>query len=233
MIHGLHAYSKMMPSAVFCVTLNAYPEVPMDTKIKRIIWCLLGVVIIGLGCALFKQSACGNDAFTALNITLSEKTGISLGTMTVIMNCIYLIAPLIWGRKYINIGTILNGVLLGYIVDFFFKLINGMFGDPSSLVIKLVWLIPAVIVISLGISLYQTADLGVGPYDYLALGLRDHLHFPYFACRIFTDSMCAIAAFLMGGLIGIGTLLCALCLGPFTQFFDKAVSFKVMPEMAK
>jgi uncharacterized membrane protein YczE len=45
--------------------------------------------------------------------------------------------------------------------------------------------------------------------------------------------MCAVAAFLMGGLIGIGTLLCALCLGPFTQFFDKAVSFKVMPEMAK
>ena len=79
----------------------------MDTKTKRIIWCLLGVIIIGLGCALFKQSACGNDAFTALNITLSEKTGISLGTMTVIMNCIYLIAPLIWGRKYINIGTIL------------------------------------------------------------------------------------------------------------------------------
>ena len=149
------------------------------------------------------------------------------------MNCIYLIFPLIWGRKYINIGTILNGVLLGYIVDFFFKLINGAFGDPSSLVTRLLWLVPAVIVISLGISLYQTADLGVGPYDYLALGLRDHLHFPYFACRIFTDSCCAFAAWIMGGLIGIGTLLCALCLGPFTQFFDKAVSFKVMPEQAK
>ena len=204
----------------------------MNIKTKRIIWCLLGVVIIGLGCALFKQSACGNDAFTALNITISERTGISLGTVTVMMNCIYLIAPLIWGRKYINIGTILNGVLLGYIVDFFFKLINGAFGDPASLPIRLLWLVPAVIVISLGISLYPTADLGVGPYDYLALGLRDHLGFPSFACRIFTDSMCAAAAFFMGGLIGIGTLLCALCLGPFTQFFDKAVSLKVMPEMA-
>ena len=202
-------------------------------KTKRIIFCFLGVVIIGLGCALFKQSVCGNDAFTALNITISERTGISLGTVTVLMNCIYLIFPLIWGRKYINIGTILNGVLLGYIVDFFFKLIHGAFGDPASLAIRLIWLVPAVIVISLGISLYQTADLGVGPYDYLALGLRDHMHFPYFACRIFTDSMCALAAWLLGGLIGIGTLLCALCLGPFTQFFDRMVSFKLMPEQAK
>ncbi|MCR4951567.1 MAG: hypothetical protein K6A40_09625 [Solobacterium sp.] len=85
------------------------------------------------------------------------------------------------------------------------------------------------LVISLGISLFQKADLGVGPYDYLALGLRDHLHFQYFACRIFTDSLCAIAAYLLGGLIGIGTLLCALCLGPVTQFFDRTVSSKVMP----
>ena len=223
---------------------DPYPEETMNIplpeqkrrnymKTKRIIFCFLGVVIIGLGCALFKQSACGNDAFTALNITISERTGISLGTVTVLMNCIYLIFPLIWGRKYINIGTILNGVLLGYIVDFFFKLIHGAFGDPASLAIRLIWLVPAVIVISLGISLYQAADLGVGPYDYLALGLRDHMHFPYFACRIFTDSMCALAAWLLGGLIGIGTLLCALCLGPFTQFFDRMVSFKLMPEQAK
>ena len=201
----------------------------MKFSAKRVFWCLVGVIIIGLGCALFKQSACGNDAFTALNITISERTGISLGTVTVLINCFYLIFPLIWGRKYINIGTILNGVLLGYIVDFFYKIISGAFGAPATLAVRLVWLVPAVIVISLGISLYQTADLGVGPYDYLALGLRDHLHLPYFACRIGTDSLCALIAFLLGGLIGIGTLLCALCLGPFTQFFDRTVSAKAMP----
>ncbi len=59
---------------------------------------------------------------------------------------------------------------------------------------------------------------------------RGQLHYQYFACRIFTDSLCAITAYLLGGLIGIGTLLCALCLGPFTQFFDRTVSSRVMPE---
>jgi len=192
--------------------------------------CFIGVVVIGLGCALFKQAGLGNDAFTALNIRISEISGIALGTVTVIMNCIYLIFPLIFGRKYINIGTILNGVLLGYITDFFYQCITKIASSPSSLVIQLIWLIPAILVISLGISLYQTADLGVGPYDYLALGLRDHLHFPYAPCRIFTDSMCALAAFLLGGLIGIGTLLCAVGLGPFTSFFDRTVSRKILPE---
>ena len=44
-----------------------------------------------------------------------------------------------------------------------------------------------------------------------------------------TDHHMVMIAFLLGGLIGIGTLLCALCLGPFTQFFDRTVSAKAMP----
>ncbi len=197
-------------------------------KMKRIAYCFLGVVIIGIGCATFKLSNLGNDAFNALNIRISELSGISLGLVTIMMNCLYLIAPLLFGRKYINIGTILNGVLLGYLVDFFYKLEASVFGLPGNLVLQLVCLVPAVIIISLGISMYQTADLGVGPYDYLALGLRDHLKLPYFGCRIFTDGACALLTFLLGGLIGIGTLTCTLCLGPFVSFFDKNVSTKLM-----
>ncbi len=205
----------------------------MDKKlVQRIIYCFLGVAIIGIGCATFKVSNLGNDAFTALNIAISDKTGISLGNVTVIMNCIYLIAPLLFGRKYINIGTFLNGVLLGYFVDFFYKVITGIFGTPNNFVIQLVWLIPAIIIISIGISLYQTADLGVGPYDYLALGMRDHWKLPYAPSRIFTDAMCALGAWLLGGLVGIGTLVCAFCLGPFVSFFDKNLSQKLMKKEA-
>ncbi|MCR4949957.1 MAG: hypothetical protein K6A40_01395, partial [Solobacterium sp.] len=72
----------------------------MNQKNRRIFWCFAGVLIIGLGCALFKQSNCGNDAFTALNIRISEITGISLGTVTLAVNCICLIFSLIWGRSY-------------------------------------------------------------------------------------------------------------------------------------
>ena len=79
-----------------------------------------------------------------------------------------------------------------------------------------------------GASLYQTADLGIAPYDYLSLGLRDYTPVPYFGCRVFTDALCALLCWLLGGLVGIGTLICAFCLGPFIQFFNGLVSEQVL-----
>lgn len=82
---------------------------------------------------------------------------------------------------------------------------------------------------------YQTADLGIAPYDYLSLGLRDYTHFQYFGCRVFTDAFCALLCWLLGGLVGLGTLICAFCLGPFIQFFNGLVSERVLqykPEKA-
>ena len=51
---------------------------------------------------------------------------------------------------------------------------------------------------------------------------------PYFGCRVFTDALCAVLAFLLGGLIGLGTLICAFGLGPFVQFFTRHFSEKVL-----
>ena len=90
------------------------------------------------------------------------------------------------------------------------------------------WSRAAVLVTALGASLYQTADLGIAPYDYLSLGLRDYTPCPYFGCRIFTDALSALLCWLLGGLVGLGTLICAFCLGPFIQFFDRTFSQKVL-----
>ena len=90
------------------------------------------------------------------------------------------------------------------------------------------WSRAAVLVTALGASLYQTADLGIAPYDYISLGLRDYTPYPYFGCRIFTDALSALLCWLLGGLVGLGTLICAFCLGPFIQFFDRTFSQKVL-----
>ena len=90
------------------------------------------------------------------------------------------------------------------------------------------WSRAAVLVTALGASLYQTADLGIAPYDYLSLGLRDYTPCPYFGCRIFTDALSALLCWLLGGLVGLGTLICAFCLGSFIQFFDRTFSQKVL-----
>ena len=105
---------------------------------------------------------------------------------------------------------------------------TAVFGSADTLPVQLLWVAVAVLVIALGCSLYQTADLGVAPYDALSLMLADRLPFPYFGCRVFTDALCALLCWLLGGLVGIGTLICAFCLGPFIQFFNGLVSERVL-----
>ena len=193
---------------------------------SRIVGMLLGCVVISLGIAFFKQSGLGNDSITALNLRAAELLGISLGTMNLMANTLFFIAEILWGRKYIGLGTFFNWVAIGYMVTFFYQNIEKTFGVATSFPIQFVFVLLGVVVISIGVSMYQTANLGIAPYDYLAIGIADHTAFPYFGCRIFTDALTALITFLLGGLIGLGTLICAFGLGPFISFFDTHFSRK-------
>ena len=191
---------------------------------RRIVGMVVGIVIIGLGIALFKQSHLGNDSISALNMRLAEMLGISLGVQNLCTNILFFAVQFWFGRKYIGLGTFVNGIGVGFIITAFYEPITAYFGLP----VQLLWVALAVPVTALGASLYQTADLGIAPYDYLSLGLRDYTPFPYFGCRVFTDALCALICWLLGGLVGIGTLICAFCLGPFIQFFNGLVSERLL-----
>ena len=195
---------------------------------RRVLGMIVGIFIIGLGIALFKQSHLGNDSISALNMRLSEILGVSLGLVNLSVNILFFLLEVAFGRKYIGLGTFVNGIFMGYIITLFYDPIAAAFGPAESLPVQLLWLVLAVPVTALGVSLYQTADLGIAPYDYLSLGLRDYTPFPYFGCRVFTDAVCALLCWLLGGLVGIGTLVCAFCLGPFVQFFSRVFAEKLL-----
>lgn len=185
---------------------------------RRVAGMLVGIVIISLGVALFKFAHLGNDLFNALNIRSAELAGLPLGVQNLIYNAVFFTMQMIWGRSYVGFGTVANAVCCGFIITFFYDFLTAHFAQAATLPAQLAWVAAAVVCTSLGISLHQTSDLGVAPYDYLALGLRDHTPLPYFRCRLFTDTLCALLAFLLGGLLGPGTLICAFCLGPLIQF---------------
>ena len=147
---------------------------------RRVVGMVAGIVIIALGIALFKQSHLGNDSISALNMRLAELLGISLGTQNLCTNILFFLLEFWFGRKYIGLGTFVNGICIGYIVTAFYDPIHAHFGDAPSLAVQLAWGITAVLVTALG------------------------------------------------GLVGLGTLICAFCLGPFIQFFDRTFSQKVL-----
>ena len=130
-----------------------------------------------------------------------------------------------FGRRYIGLGTIVNMFCLGYIVNFFVNLLTKVFNEPTTFIAQFPVMLIGVIVTCFGISIYQTADVGVSPYDSLSIIMTDRAKkLPYFWARIITDSFCALATFMTGGLLGLGTLACAFGLGPVTHFFNKTIS---------
>ena len=197
-------------------------------SLRRILGMIAGVVIIGIGIAVFKFSHLGNDSISALNLRLAELVGLPFSIENVLMNLFLFIPQLIWGRRYIGLGTIINSFCIGFIVTFTNDALVRVFGTADTLPVQLVWVAVGVLVVAFGCSLYQTADLGVAPYDALSLMMADRLPVPYFVCRVFTDALCAVITFVSGGLIGLGTLICAFGLGPFVQVFSKNFSEKVL-----
>ena len=169
---------------------------------RRVAGMLVGIVIISLGVALFKFARLGNDPFNALNIRSAELAGLPLGVQNLIYNAVFFTMQMIWGRRYVGFGTVANAVCCGFIITFFYDFLTAHFAQAATLPAQLAWVAAAVVCTSLGISLHQTSDLGVAPYDYLALGLRDHTPLPYFCCRLFTDTLCALLAFLLRVLPG-------------------------------
>lgn len=197
-------------------------------SLRRILGMIAGVVVIGVGIAVFKFSHLGNDSISALNLRIAELSGLPFSIENVLMNLCLFVPQLIWGRRYIGLGTIINSFCIGFIVTFTSNVMTAAFGTANTLPVQLFWVAVGVLVVAFGCSLYQTADLGVAPYDALSLMMADRLPVPYFGCRVFTDALCAVIAFVLGGLIGLGTLICAFGLGPFVQFFTKHFSEKVL-----
>ena len=98
---------------------------------RRVIGMVVGIVIIGLGIALFKQSHLGNDSISALNMRLAELFGISLGVQNIAANLLMFAIEIWVGRQYIGLGTFVNGICIGFIVTAFYDPIAAFFGPAA------------------------------------------------------------------------------------------------------
>lgn len=202
----------------------------MKNKTRRFWVMCIGIVILGLGICLFKLTLMGNDPSSALVLAICGRIGIDFPVVLIVMNSIYAVIEFLFGRKYIGIGTFVNWFGVGIIASAFEKIITGIWIIPDELLPRIIIMLAGILVLSLASSMYQTANLGISPYDCLSIVLADRLPIPYFWCRIFTDSACSLIACLLGGIVGAGTLVCALGLGPFIQFFNVHVSRKLCGE---
>ncbi len=191
----------------------------------RIAASLLGNLFIALGIALFKQSVLGNDPYTGMNMALAQLLQVSFPLLQLGVNLALFALQFRFERRLIGFGTLVNALLIGSLVDSFYSLSLSLFGLPVSMAAKLCVMAVGMVICSFGLSLYQSADLGVSPYDASALILERRLRrVPYFWCRIFTDGLCALICWRSGGIIGIGTLVTAFGFGPVIALFNRLLA---------
>ncbi len=191
---------------------------------RRVLVMTFGILLMGLGVSLFKLSVTGNDPSSAFSMAVAARVGLPFSVTLSIVNCIWFISEITLGRHYIGIGTFVNWFGVGIFADMFLAIAGKLNFAPEPLPLRLLVMVAGILVLSCSCAIYQTADVGVAPYDAMSLIMDERLPLPYFWCRIIIDTAAAILAWLLGGIIGIGTLVCALGLGPFITFFTAFVA---------
>ena len=177
---------------------------------KRFIMMFFGIIIMGLGVSLFKISIMGNDPYSTFAMSIVNRVGLSFSIVLIITNSICFLIELKFGKKYIGWGTFVNWFGVGIFTDIWSSIILRFINVPDSIIPRIILMIIGVLIFSFSCSLYQTADMGIAPYD------------------VIIDVSCSLTAYLLGGIVGLGTVFCALGMGPFVNFFNKSVSEKLL-----
>ena len=191
--------------------------------IKRIVLLLMGLTIAHLGVTLFLLADLGSDPFNVLIQGLFRFLPWS-GFMThgyVHMGVSFLIilVLLVVDRSYIRIGTLLCMFLGGPIIDVFTILLGGLINAQSAMALRLVALVAGCVILAFGMTIVIQSKAGTGPNDLVAVVISDKTRWKFGVVRICVDVCFALAGFLLGGTVGLGTIICAFLVGPAAQIF--------------
>lgn len=195
---------------------------------RRMLIMVCSILLMGFSTSVFSFSDLGVDPFTAMNMAVSEKLGLSFGFYQMTVNGVLLFAVAFFSKKLIGIGTVVNMVGVGYVCEFFTKLYDRFLPAPTAFPVQLCLMLSGVMMLSLAASLFFTAALGVGPYDAVGFVFDEKTKLQYKWCRVVTDLTCTAVAMCFAGPVGIGTVVTAVCMGPVIAFFNKNVSEKLL-----
>jgi len=172
----------------------------------------VGLLAFGLGIGLMAEAGMGLGPWEVFHQGIARITGLQLGTVSILVGIPVLAAWYPLGERP-GVGTILNIALIGTATNVAMGLISPAEGLPAQLAMMLA----GVVTIAIGSGLYLASDLGPGPRDGLMTGL--HLRFGWSIRRARTaiELIVLAAGFLLGGTVGLGTIVFALGIGPLVQ----------------
>jgi uncharacterized membrane protein YczE len=187
----------------------------------RFVWSLLvlnvGLMFMGLATALMLAAGLGVAPWAVFHEGMSLLAGISHGRMSQITGLVLIALSWAWLGKRPGIGTVLNMVLIGLWIDAF--RFHPFMPHPETFVPRLAQLLAATALFSMASALYIDARLGTGPRDSVMMGLSDRFRVSVRTTRSSIEVVVLAVGFLLGGPVGLGTVLYAVLVGPLVQTF--------------
>ena len=173
---------------------------------------LLGLVLFGLGVALMAEAGLGLGPWEAFHQGISRLTGLELGTVSILLGVPILALWWPLGERP-GYGTLLHGVLIGTATNVSLGVLPSFSGSAVQLVVMLL----GVVTVAIVSGLYLAADLWPGPRDGLMTGLHRRFGWSIRRSRTAVELTVLVLGFLLGGTIGLGTVVFALGIGPLVQ----------------
>ena len=193
--------------------------------IPRVVLLLVGLTIAHLGVTLFLQADLGSDPFNVLiqglfrKISWPETIPVTHGWVHVGVSFLIILVLLFVDRSYIRIGTLLCMILGGPIIDMFTLVLGSVIHSGSPMVWRVASLVLGCVILAFGMTIVIKSQAGTGPNDLVAVVISDKARWKFGIVRIVVDVCFALAGFLLGGTLGLGTIVCACLVGPTAQIF--------------
>ena len=175
--------------------------------------CLAGLTLFGIGIALIVDSELGNGPWDVFHQGVADRLGVGIGTVIIATGAALMLLwiPL---RVRPGIGTVLNAVQIGLVVDVMLPLLP----EPRQIVLRVGYLASGILLMGAATALYIGSGLGPGPRDGLMTGLAAR-GWKVRTARTVIEVAVMVTGFALGGTVGIGTAVFALAIGPLVQWF--------------
>jgi len=179
---------------------------------RRLLRLVSGLWLFGVGEAMIVHADLGNSPWTVFAQGVAIHTPLSIGTATIVLSFLVM-AVWIPLRQAPGLGTILNAILIGIAIDVTLPLLPA----TDGLGWRALLLAAGIAIIATGSGLYLTSFLGPGPRDGLMTALHHRTGRSLRLWRTVIESLALIAGFLLGGVVGVGTVAYAILIGPGVQ----------------
>ena len=191
----------------------------------RVVLLLMGLCIAHLGVTLFLQSDLGSDPFNVFiqglyrGLPWSQWSFMTHGRVHLLVSLLIMLVLLVVDRSYVRIGTVLCMALGGPIIDVFTVLLAPVIHGGLPLAARLAALVVGCVILAFGMTIVIRSEAGTGPNDLVAVVISDKSKKPFGPVRVAVDVCFAAIGFALGGVLGLGTVICAFVVGPAAQIF--------------